>query len=121
MNSKEILIIDDDETFCLILLKRLKNIGLAAKYTVNSANYLDLIKSMQPKLILLDILMPDKDGFEIVNELRSHQNKPYIVAISSNSLYLSSITRLGADKAYSKENLELVIQEVSKFFPAPTT
>ena len=68
----KILIIDDDHEICAIKKAQLE---LDGAFQVTVANEPDkglkLARSKQPDLILLDIVMPGKDGFEVLNELKN--------------------------------------------------
>lgn len=114
MSDQNILIIDDDEICCLLMKERLEMLGFTVDYLINSRNVLQLIRETQPALIVLDIHIPEMDGFEIIRELG--KDRPYIVAISSNLIFINSIKRMGADEAYIKADFEEIIQAVSQYF-----
>jgi DNA-binding response OmpR family regulator len=67
-----ILIIDDDRDICTVKKAQLELNG-DFQVTVADGPHkgLKLAKSKKPDLILLDIIMPGKDGFEVLNELKS--------------------------------------------------
>jgi len=69
-----ILIIEDD----LFLGEALKDYfeanGLAVAWAQDGNSGLQLFKSYQPQLILADVILPDKNGFEVVNEIRKTNN-----------------------------------------------
>jgi DNA-binding response OmpR family regulator len=67
-----VLIIDDDRDICMVKKAQLELDG-AFKVTVATEprKGLKLARSKQPDLILLDIMMPGKDGFEVLKELKN--------------------------------------------------
>ncbi len=90
MTSPTIIYIEDNP-FNMQLVQRAVNArGYQFLYATNGAEGLALIESHQPQLILLDINLPDIDGYEIARRLRSHPNeelaKTPILAITANAL-----------------------------------
>lgn len=83
---KKILLIEDEEILLNILKKKLTE----EKYDVTTATDgeegLNAMRTSRPDLILLDILMPKKDGFEVMEEMRKDPElKDIPVIIVSNS------------------------------------
>jgi two-component system alkaline phosphatase synthesis response regulator PhoP len=71
MMQKTILLIDDEPEYLEVMKMRLE----AAKYKVETAldgvTGIEKAKKINPDLILLDVMMPGKDGFQTLHELRS--------------------------------------------------
>lgn len=84
--AKKIIIIEDDVFLGDVLAQKLKNEGLETMLVRDGGEGLEKIKSFKPDLILLDIILPGKNGYEI---LEAKQNDPSIsdipVIIVSNS------------------------------------
>ena len=116
MNPIDVLIIDDNEICCLMLKQRLELIGLTVNYVLDGNQAIYFIQQSHPKLIILDIFMPDKDGFEIMTELRKESSNPYIIAISSAPDWLDCMKQMGANKTYFKRDIESLTQGVSHYF-----
>lgn len=80
-NKKNVLLIDDDPDFISILQKRLKKL----RYNVDTAHDgdegLTKVKSNPPDLIVLDVMMPVKDGLQTCKELKSDQKTSEIPVI----------------------------------------
>lgn len=67
--QQSILVIDDDTVLAEILSRRLSQQGFATKTADSGAAGLALARSEHPDLILLDLRLPDTDGFSICEEL----------------------------------------------------
>ncbi|NOR71988.1 MAG: response regulator [Methylomarinum sp.] len=114
MNHQNILIIDDDEICCLLMKERFELLGFTVAYLLNGRKSLQLIRETKPALVVLDIHLPEMDGFEIIRELG--EDRPYIIAVSSSLTFINSIKRMGANEAYIKADFEEIIQAVSQYF-----
>jgi len=68
--QKTILIIDDEEDLSSMLSFRLKGAGFGAIAANNGENGIELAKENKPDLILLDLMMPEIDGFEVSRRLK---------------------------------------------------
>jgi DNA-binding response OmpR family regulator len=69
--KEKILIVDDDETMVNLLATILEIEGFTAWKALDGQSALDLISRELPDLVLLDIMMPGIDGFEVLARLRS--------------------------------------------------
>jgi DNA-binding response OmpR family regulator len=102
-NAKpKILIIDDDPSAL-----ELFQILLTPNYYVLTASSgqegLRLIKQSSPDLILLDLLMPGMDGWQVCGEIRKFSEIPIIIiSVIDSSEVISNILNLGADVFMNK-------------------
>lgn len=82
MIKKRILIIDDEEDFCELVRK---NLELSSNFKVDTAisgkEGIKLAKAIKPDLILLDILMPGMDGFEVLKELKRDKDTAMVPVV----------------------------------------
>jgi DNA-binding response OmpR family regulator len=98
LNTEKILIVEDEEE-----IRHLLQLYLQEKYEVmmaeNGAEALDKVKKDPPDLILLDILLPEKNGLEVCREIRTFNEDIPILLLSSKSEFEDRITGLeaGAD------------------------
>lgn len=84
--SKKILLIEDEEILLNILKKKLLEEKYEVATATNGEEGLIAMKSSKPDLILLDILMPKKDGFEVMEEMKKDPElKDIPIIIVSNS------------------------------------
>ena len=70
--SKYILIVDDEPNIVLSLEFLMKKEGYKVHAVTNGEEALQSVKENTPDLILLDVMMPRKDGYEVCQELRSN-------------------------------------------------
>lgn len=85
--KKKILVVDDEESIRWVLGKCLEKEGYVVKYAENGAQALDSTSSNDFSSIILDITMPDMNGFEVLTELRSRDiNSPVIIITAQNTV-----------------------------------
>ena len=70
-SSMRILLVDDVQLDRMQLAIRLKQLGHIVEAVGSGREALDVYSDFDPELVLLDISMPDMDGFEVANEVRS--------------------------------------------------
>lgn len=83
-----IVVVDDDPISQILVTEMLKTLGVKAKVFGNVPDALNQIKRINPTVILTDIQMPEKSGFDLVNELKkiNPESCPPIVALTANSM-----------------------------------
>jgi CheY-like chemotaxis protein len=103
-----ILIIDDDEVFLIMIKGMLENADHEAFLVNDSTKALNNIESFEPDLVVLDIFMPGRDGFELITEIKSVNPLTPVIAVSSGGThpgeteYLDTIKDLGAEEFIRK-------------------
>jgi YesN/AraC family two-component response regulator len=103
----KILVIDDELSIVIMLKKMLERAGNQVEIAVNGNDGLKLVDTFQPDLLITDIVMPEKEGLELIFDLRKKKPDLKIVAISGGGRfqfegYLTSAKHLGADLAFQK-------------------
>lgn len=83
--GKKILIIEDDPVIQAELLTLLKGNDYEAFAAQDFSNIIELVKSIQPHLILLDIKLPEGNGFSLCAQIRSFSKVPVIFVTSCNT------------------------------------
>jgi CheY-like chemotaxis protein len=81
-----ILAVDDDEDNLLLLTYVLQQLGYQVMGTTDSDDVVPLAISRQPQLILLDIILPKTDGFELLRLLRNNPQTCQIKVIATTGL-----------------------------------
>jgi len=71
---KNILVVDDDPYILMSLEFLMKKNGYQVMIARNGTEALDAINTLKPNLILLDIMMPDVDGYSICKHVKSKKN-----------------------------------------------
>lgn len=82
-NNKKILIIEDEKSIANILQLKLKEEGFDISVANDGYEALDMMKEGGYDLYLLDIIMPEIDGFEVLEELHKRGDKTPVI-VSSN-------------------------------------
>lgn len=93
MVAKKILLIDDEEDILEILSYNLKKEGYEVHTATDGTSGIEKAKEILPDLILLDVMMPEKDGIETCQELRQIKEfqKTLIVFLSARSEEFSQL------------------------------
>lgn len=82
---KKVLIAEDDSYLVNAYRVKLSKAGFAVKMAMDGDEVLQTLQSFSPDLILLDLVMPGKDGFTILAELKKNSSwKGIPVIVSSN-------------------------------------
>ncbi len=112
---KQILIIDDEPQIRDLLKKMMEELGFMAKVASNGEDGMSLLKKEPVDLVITDIVMPKKEGIEVLSELKKkYPGLPAIVisggGLNSPDCYLSVARLLGAYAIFEKpfENGELI-------------
>jgi signal transduction histidine kinase/CheY-like chemotaxis protein len=80
-----ILIVDDNQVNLLVAKKMVKKFGAEVSTTENGFEAIDLVKANDYDMVLMDIQMPDLNGYETTVELRKLGYKKPIIALSANA------------------------------------
>lgn len=110
-NKTKILVIDDDEKLNQLLIDYLSRFGFTVTAHTHPQKGLDAIKSLRPELIILDIMLPDLDGFEVCRQIRQDHSIPIIMLTARGDVTDRIVgLELGADDYLPKpfEPRELV-------------
>ena len=86
MEGKAILIVDDDPALLEMYSERLKAEGAIVLEATDGEEAINIIREDHPNLVLLDIMMPKKNGFEVLGELSRDQDSNNIPVIILSAL-----------------------------------
>ena len=122
MNSK-LLIIDDDANICDLLKLYFENEGYDVKTANDGMEGLSYFKAYEPDLVLLDIMMPKKDGWQVCREIREISAKPVIMITAKGEVFDKVLgLELGADdfivKPFDMKELSARIKAVLRRYNA---
>ncbi len=110
MGSK-ILIVDDEREIADVVALYLQNENYDVVKAYNGKDALRLVEEEKPDMVLLDVMLPDIDGFTILQKIRENYTFP-VIMLTAKTEYMDKITglTLGADDYIAKpfNPLELV-------------
>jgi two-component system, OmpR family, KDP operon response regulator KdpE len=96
-----VLVVDDHPKVLRFIELDLKLHGYEVMATGSGEKALELIKSGKPDIMILDIIMPGIDGFEVLKEMRGFSQLP-VIAISASSGNYDGAIQLGANDFMTK-------------------
>lgn len=96
--ANKILVVDDDLNICELLKLYLENEGYVV-YTANDGKQaVDMFKNKTPDLVLLDIMLPKMDGWQVCREIRKTSGVPIIMLTAKGETFDKVLgLELGAD------------------------
>jgi DNA-binding response OmpR family regulator len=117
--QKTILIIDDEEAIVLLLETILGVYNFKSKSCKDPEKAVEMVSELRPDLVILDIAMPGKDGYEICSELKKNAETRDIPILMITALSLSQDKKLsiesGADGFIAKPfEPDMVIREIER-------
>ncbi len=100
----KVLIIDDEELNYFLLFEYLANENVETVYAENGQAAIALCKKSHFDLIIMDIVMPDMNGYQVCREIRKFNKKVPVIAISGNPAYINEnfAIEAGCDAIYEK-------------------
>lgn len=126
MNKKKILIVDDDANIAELISLYLTKECFQCEIAEDGETALKLHDSFQPDLMLLDIMLPGIDGYDVCREIRKNHSTPIIMLSAKGEVFDKVLgLELGADdyiiKPFdSKEMVARVKAVLRRYTPAPT-
>lgn len=114
--KKRILIADDEPNIVLSLEYLMKREGFEVEVAIDGEAALQAIAAQRPDLVLLDIMLPRKDGFDVCQQIRSHPQwqsiKVVMLTAKGRDTEVSKGIALGADAYMTKpfSTMDLVAQ-----------
>ena len=98
MTDTKILVVDDDPNISDLLKVYFENEGYDVKTAADGAEGLSFFKIFEPDLVLLDIMLPKKDGWQVCREIREMSSKPVIMITAKGEVFDKVLgLELGAD------------------------
>ena len=84
--AKKILIIEDDEFLRQLISKKISSEGYEVSSAVDGTDGIEKVKSVMPDLILLDLLLPTTDGYEVLSKIKADKATSSIPVIILSNL-----------------------------------
>ena len=109
LKGKNILWVEDDNFLGEVIIEKFREKDAEIIHINSGSKAVESLGQNTPDLIILDILLPDKDGFEILDEIKSDSELSKIPVMVLSNLSqedtMNKAKELGADKFYVKSNL----------------
>ena len=126
MIDTKILIVDDDAAICDMLKIYFENEEYEVKIANNGVDGINFFKMYEPDLVLLDIMLPKKDGWQVCREIREMSAKPIIMITAKGEVFDKVLgLELGADdfvvKPFDMKELSARVKTVLRRYQAHTT
>ncbi len=103
MANEKILIVDDDINICELLRLYLEKEGFETDVVTNGLQAVEKFNSIFPDLVLLDIMLPGLDGWQICREIRKTSQTPIIMLTAKGETFDKVLgLELGADDYITK-------------------
>ena len=103
---KKILVVDDREENREVLVRRLLREGCEVSVACSGREALARIQEEKPEVVLLDIMMPGVDGFEVIKRVRADKeaDQPIIIAVSArhDTEAVTQALKIGANDYVAK-------------------
>ena len=98
MNNRKIMIVDDDTNICELLRLYIEKEGYSTVIANDGEQAVELFNREQPNLILLDIMLPKMDGWQVCREIRKTSDVPIIMLTAKGEVFDKILgLELGAD------------------------
>lgn len=103
MAAEKILIVDDERNICDLLRMYLEKDGFRTIIANDGRTALHLFREREPDLVLLDIMLPELDGWQVCREIRKTSDKPIIMLTAKGETFDKVLgLELGADDYVTK-------------------
>jgi len=103
-NQKKIIIVEDEPSLIFTLQDTLENEGYEVHVVKEGTTAVDKVKEVEPDLMLLDLMLPGKSGYDICNEIRDMKYTFPIIMLTARDQEIDKVTglNLGADDYMTK-------------------
>ena len=119
--NKRVLVVDDEPGIGNILRIKLRLYGYEVITTTSGAEAIELIRTREPDIVLLDVLMPDVTGMDVLEKVRAFSQVPIVVFTAKPDI-IQFAMKLGANDSITKpfdpeqvlNKIETVLDSASK-------
>ena len=123
MLDTKILVVDDDPNINELLKIYFANEGYDVKTAADGAEGVSFFKMYEPDIVLLDIMLPKKDGWQVCREIREISSKPIIMVTAKGEVFDKVLgLELGADdfvvKPFDMKELSARVKAVLRRYTA---
>ena len=102
--SQKVLVVEDDNNIAELLRLYLQKDGCEVSHAADGGKAVEMAREIQPDLVLLDIMLPDIDGFEVCRRIRMSNAQVGIIMLTARTQEMDKVTGLmtGADDYVTK-------------------
>ncbi|XOW49156.1 response regulator transcription factor [Staphylococcus haemolyticus] len=102
--SQKVLVVDDEQSIVTLLKYNLETAGYIVKVAYDGEEALEKVNEIQPELVVLDVMLPKKDGIEVCKTIRSDKNLVPILMLTAKDDEFDRVLglELGADDYMTK-------------------
>ena len=98
MSAGKILVVDDDQNICELLRLYIEKEGFEVRIANDGRKALEIFEEQNPDLIMLDIMLPELDGWQVCREIRKKSQCPIIMLTAKGEVFDKVLgLELGAD------------------------
>jgi DNA-binding response OmpR family regulator len=105
---KKILIIEDDQIVANVYSNKLAHEGYQTEVALDGENGLKIMRTFQPQLVIVDLMLPKMSGVEVIKQIRSEADFAKLPVIVFSNTYLTNMIqeawKAGATKCLSKSS-----------------
>ena len=103
MALEKVLVVDDDPNICDVLMMYLENEGYSVILSYDGEEALVKFNALKPDIVLLDVMLPSMDGWQVCREIRKTSNTPIIMLTAKGETFDKVLgLELGADDYVTK-------------------
>ncbi|MGH9179663.1 MAG: response regulator transcription factor [Acidimicrobiales bacterium] len=113
--TSRILVVDDEDNITFLLDAALRHFGFDVRVAGNGRDALKEVEQFAPDVVLLDVMLPDLDGFEIVRRMRTNGTKVPVLFLTARDAVEDKVRglTLGGDDYVTKPfSLEEVVARI---------
>jgi two-component system, NtrC family, response regulator AtoC len=117
--ARRILIVDDEQEFCISTARILRSCGYAPLYATTSAGVIDLIRNKEVEFVLLDFRMPGVHGIDLLQLIRKEFKELPVIVVSGHATIDITVQamKFGALNLYTKPiDVKILIKELDAYF-----
>jgi CheY-like chemotaxis protein len=82
MMSERVLVVDDEPAFGAVVRRVAERLGLTVEVTTGARDFKAMYASLQPTIIVMDVVMPDEDGIQLIEWLKTQHCTARLVIVS---------------------------------------
>ncbi|MFM9890680.1 MAG: response regulator transcription factor [Rickettsiales bacterium] len=131
MPRYQLLVIEDEADIAELICHAAGEMGMDTRHACNFDALTEILAAFTPDIILLDIMMPEKDGFEVLRFLHEQRHPARILVISGDAHYRPMAFRMGEGlavevvgvlaKPFRLSELRLALAEIVAMLDEPDT